>query len=483
VSEGSRYRFGPLERRGLIAGWRGGQISSVAGGLVLAVVALRHPDVPGVLVALGCVAGALAIACWPIAGRTAEEWLPSVVRFGISRDRRWRSSVPSLGRRHPAQTPDTDVRAGSYRGLSLLVASAPPTVASQGIGVVFDRLTASYTAVLALRGHGFALLSADEKERRVSGWSSVLSSLARQPSVIHRVQWVASALPDDGRAVRGYLTERSTLAEDTEARRSYGRLLAMAGADLCRHQVHLAVSIRGRRGGWRGQPGGGTRQACAVLWREVAALRRLLSDTDVALADALSPSDLAALFRSATENEPGHEGRPVSTDWPWPLATEARWDCLRADGTWHATYWIAEWPRIDVGPEFLAPLLLGGLRRRVSVVMEPLSPSLATRKVQQARTADAADRELRRRGGFLPTARRAKETELVERREAELAEGHASFRFSGYVTVSATGPEELQELCEATEQAAGQARLELRRLYGDQERAFSCSLPVGRGLD
>ena len=27
------------------------------------------------------------------------------------------------------------------------------------------------------------------------------------------------------------------------------------------------------------------------------------------------------------------------------------------DGTWHATYWVAEWPRTDVGPDFLGPLL------------------------------------------------------------------------------------------------------------------------------
>jgi len=155
---------------------------------------------------------------------------------------------------------------------------------------------------------------------------------------------------------------------------------------------------------------------------------------------------------------------------------------VRTDRVWHATYWIAEWPRIDVGPDFLAPLLLGPVRRCVSVVMEPISPSRATRQVEQARTADIADSELRRRGGFLSTARRAREAEIVVRREAELADGHASFRFSGYVTVSAGGAEALDEACQVTEQAAGQAHLELRRLYGDQGRALTCTLPLCRGL-
>ena len=114
--------------------------------------------------------------------------------------------------------------------------------------------------------------------------------------------------------------------------------------------------------------------------------------------------------------------------------------------------------------------------------MEPVSPSRATRQVEHARTADIADSELRRRGGFLSTARRARETEIVVRREAELADGHASFRFSGYVTVSATTADALENGCQLTEQAAGQAHLELRRLYGDQGRALLCTLPLCRGL-
>ncbi len=40
------------------------------------------------------------------------------------------------------------------------------------------------------------------------------------------------------------------------------------------------------------------------------------------------------------------------------MAVRPEWDAVRTDGTWHATYWIAEWPRIDVTPDFLGPLLL-----------------------------------------------------------------------------------------------------------------------------
>jgi hypothetical protein len=102
--------------------------------------------------------------------------------------------------------------------------------------------------------------------------------------------------------------------------------------------------------------------------------------------------------------------------------------------------------------------------------------------VAQARTADLADGELRRRGGFLVTARQVREKEGVEHRDTELADGHAQYRFSGYLSVTADTREELRDGCAAIEQAAGQARLELRRLYGEQDVAFSAVLPLGRGL-
>jgi hypothetical protein len=127
-------------------------------------------------------------------------------------------------------------------------------------------------------------------------------------------------------------------------------------------------------------------------------------------------------------------------------------------------------------------LLLNTVRSTFSVVMEPLGPDAAVRKVEASRTADLADAELRRRGGFMSTARHARESEVLARREHELAEGHASFRYSGFVTVSAPSDEELVASCDAMQHAAGQSRLMLRRLYGDQASGYTCTLPLCRGL-
>jgi hypothetical protein len=164
------------------------------------------------------------------------------------------------------------------------------------------------------------------------------------------------------------------------------------------------------------------------------------------------------------------------------MAMEEEWDVVHVDGLFHATFWVAEWPRLEVRSDFLAPLLLGAARATLSVVMEPLGPEQAVRKVEASRTADMADAELRRRSGFISTARHSRESEVLVRREAELADGHASFRYSGFITVSAPNQSELVTACDVVQHAASQSRLVIRRLYGDQAGAYTCTLPLGRGL-
>jgi len=268
-----------------------------------------------------------------------------------------------------------------------------------------------------------------------------------------------------------------------------------------RHRVLLALSVRMRRdaGPRSGSGSAGTDR----LLREVGLLHRLLGPADVGVEGVLSDRMVAGACRESfatmaeleqpevrsaaadlTSAGPGAGTTVVgrAPAWPWPVAMDVGWDALRTDGTWHATYWIAEWPRQDVAPDFLAPLLLAPVRRSLALVMEPVAPARAAREVARARTSDLADRELRRRGGFLVTARQNREREGVERRDVELADGHAQYRYSGYVTVTAETRDGLRDVCAATEQAASQSRIELRLLYGEQDVAFACTLPLARGL-
>jgi hypothetical protein len=342
---------------------------------------------------------------------------------------------------------------------------------------VHDRRGRTLTAALAVRGASFALLGTDEQDRRVGAWSSVLASLSRDGAAVRRVQWVAASFPDGGEAVRSYLGSAS-MPEPVSPRTaagvaSYSALLDDMDSRTRAHDVVLALQVR---------VGRSLEVGCASLAREVEALSRMLGDAEVEVDAVLGPDRLAHHLLRTSEPGPTAPGGAVPPGDPWPMAMEESWSTVRVDGMVHATFWVAEWPRIEVRSDFLAPLLLGTARCTVAVVMEPLGPDAAVRKVEASRTAAMADAELRRRGGFVSTARQSRESEVLARREAELAEGHASFRFSGYVTVSAPDEEDLAGAIDTVQHAAGQSRLVLRRLYGDQSSAYTCTLPLCRGL-
>jgi hypothetical protein len=452
AERGSRYRFGPRERGSALAGWRAGQIVTVAVGLVFGVLVLRwEPNALGVAAAFGILVTYGALATVPVAGRTGDEWLPVVVCWGARRS----------GLRGPGAG-----RIGALGGMRLLHADW------QDMGVVHDGAGRTLTAALSLRGGSFALLGADEQDRRVGSWASVLSSLAREGSPVQRLQWVAASFPDDGQELRSYVAAEAVSDAASVCTASYDALLTDMDSHTCAHDVVLALQVRLTRS---------VEVGCATLAREMGSLVRLLADADVQVESVLSVDDVAHQLLRTYERHAVSVGIAPAED-HWPMAMQETWSLVRVDGMVHATFWVAEWPRIEVRSDFLAPLLLGSARSTLAVVMEPLGPDTAVRKVEASRTADLADTELRRRGGFISTARHARESEVLARREAELAEGHASFRYSGYVTVSAESEEELVAACDVVQHAAGQSRLALRRLYGDQASAYTCTLPLCRGL-
>ena len=449
---GARYRFGPRERGGALGGWRAGQILTVALGLVVGVFVLRaQPNPAGIGVGVIILVACGAMATWPVSGRTGDQWLPVVTR--------WISRL-GFGRRR---------RMDWLGGLRLLA------IGPHDMGAVHDQRGRTLTAALSLRGQGFALLGPDEQDRRVAAWSSVLATLAREGSLIRRVQWVAASFPDQGHGVRNYLSAHTEADPASACVASYEALLSDMDVDACTHDVVLAVQVRVSKS---------VEIARTALQRELSSLTRLLADADVVVEGVLGEGDFADRLLRTYEPRPAPSDSTSTTSAgdPWPMAMEEEWARVRVDGMLHTTFWVAEWPRTEVRSDFLSPLLLGSVRATLSVVMEPLGPEKAIRKVEASRTADLADSELRRRSGFMSTARHSRESDVLARRESELADGHASFRYSGFITVSASTESELVAATDVVQHAASQARLVIRRLYGDQANAYTCTLPLARGL-
>lgn len=462
MAEPPRYRFGPRSTRGLLAGWSGGQLAVVALGALVALVALRSVGgAGGVLLALLAAAGGVAAAAWPVGGRPLATWAPTVGRYAARSLKEGRAPWQAAGRMR---------RQGPLARLALIEVEAE---GAQPLAVVADGEAATWSAVLGAGGDGFALLDEEGQAGAVAAWSGVLAAMASEAGGPHRLQWVARTWP----ATALFGAERPVAA--LPVAQAYRELLAEVPARLVEREVLLAVTVAAPRPLLSSERRCQASAAAADRLTGLArSLRSRLEEAGVFCEGPLRGEALAAAFARAHELRPG---LGIGT-WPWPLAVEAGWAALRTDATWHAVYWVAEWPRGEVGPAVLLPLLLGGGERRsVSLTMAPLAGGRAVRRAEHERTSAAADAELRQRHGFALTARARAEQEVAMAREAELAAGHSGYLFSGYVSLTAESEEALAKSCAAVEQAAALSQLELRRVYGAQEEAWCCTLPTGRG--
>ncbi|HVM02208.1 MAG TPA: SCO6880 family protein, partial [Acidimicrobiales bacterium] len=450
------------------------------------------PSGAGLGLAVGVLAAGAPLALGRVRGRAVDEWAPVVARWAgvvVLGRKEWRSSLPGLG-----LSPSTEWAEPPppLAGTTLLRARRPG--ATTAAAVVRDARAGAWTGVVACRSMPFGLLDAADQDRLADLWGHALAGVAQEASPVTRIAWVERALPSDSGALAAHLADHGVLGADHPARASYAQLVADAGPATQAHECFVAVSVGGRRARRAvAQAGGGDRGAAEVVLRELATLTDRLRQAEIDVEEVLGPRRLAGVLRGAFDpaaarplavrarRHPDRAG--ASGAGAWPLATRVEWDHYRTDSGLHATYWVAELPRRDVRAGFLSPLLVRTTAMRsVAVVAEPVPPSVAARAVEAAHASHVADEELRAKAGYLPSARRRRTHEDLLAREAELAAGHAEYRFSAFVTVSALDRTGLEAAGTEVENLAADAGLELRRLYGEQDVAFTYTLPLARGL-
>ncbi len=475
------YRFGPLERRGILGPVRVGQALLLVGGALCAIVVLdQAPSVGGAFVATVLLAAAMIVAVAPLGSRTLEEWLPVFSSFLVRR-KSFRSRLPARGLRE-AQAADQPI---PVRGLRIVEAS----YRGRQIGVISERAGKRLTAVLACRVVAFSLLDPEAQERRLSRWGLVLTGAANTP--IRRIQWIERTIPAQGDELARWLhAERDPAVplRGTPMIESYLELIGASARVTQEHEILVAVQVDARR--LRDRASDALEQA---LLEQTERLAQGLESAEVGVRGALSAGQLARALRTAFDPyahaeltalqlaDPKREGVPEES--AWPLGAREAWEHYRSDGAVHATFWIGGWPRVEVSPMFMEALLgRSSAVRTVAVTFEPIAPERSIREVEAAVTRDHADRALRRRFGQSETARQRQAQDSTMRREAELAAGHSEVRLSGFVTVSGRDPEDLRRACSEVLEHAARARLELHRMYGQQAEAFSFTLPLCRGL-
>jgi hypothetical protein len=489
---GSRltYRFGPLERRGILGPVRGEQAGVVACGVLVAIMMLNAaPSASGALLAIASFGAACTVALVPVGRRTVEEWVPLVAAFlgrRVTGRARFRSGAPRAGfaGRRTVEGPEPDVPP-QLHGVRIVEAR----YRDRPVGALSERGGRRLTAVLACRVVSFSLLDAEAQERRLARWGLVLAGAAN--TAVRRVQWIERTAPAQGDELARWLhAERDPAVplRGTPMIESYLELIGTTARVTQEHEILIAVQVDGRRVRDRGR-----NAITRALIEETERIAQGLEAAEVTVLGALGPGQLARALRTAFDPYARAELAALETADPdraglaeinaWPLATREAWDHYQSDGALHASYWIGGWPRVDVSPMFMDALLgRSSTVRTVAVTFEPIPPERSTRDVEAAVTRDRADRELRHRFGQSETARQRQAEDATARREAELAAGHAEVRLAGFVTVSGRDRDDLRRASADVLEHAARARLELHRMYGQQADAFTFTLPLCRGL-
>ncbi|MDR1188517.1 MAG: PrgI family protein [Bifidobacteriaceae bacterium] len=466
-------KFSRLPRRGVMLGLSGAQLGCVAAAALVAVAAL-YSGGAGALVWVSPAWGGLAgFALARVGGRKLVEWAPIAWRW---RRRVRRGQTVYLRRISKPRPAGTLALPGSAAALRQL--EDPAT----GAVMVHDPHAATLTAVIPVDHPGFTLLDPLDQERRVRAWSRVLAGCCRSGRIA-RLQVLERTLPDSGSALAGWWARRGT-DDGSWTARVYRELIERAGPASETHAVTVSAALDLKAAARAVKAaGGGMRGASQVLAQEVASLTAALRAADLNPGPPLQAEQLAAMLRSAYD--PAAAASPTTgadLGAAGPVAVRETWSGLRSDSGWHAVLWVSEWPRAQVDPGFLAPLLLSsGIRRSFSLTVEPLRADQAARDLRRKKTEHIADQAQRAKIGQIEDAAQQAEYRDVLQQEADLAEGHGVARYTGLTAVTADTPERLQAALAAVEQAAVQASCETRLLAGQQAQAFAAAaLPLAR---
>lgn len=514
-ARGTTYRFGPLERGGFMLGLRVPQLVGFVIAGAIGIGFLNLGGFGGLFLAFVVLGFAAMVLMVPLRGHTLEEWAPLTVRFLVgrwSKQTRFRAQLGQVGHvlgipegglepEEPEEPEDPKSSPSELAGIELLEGEMVAYDDAR-MGVIVERKARTYTAILACQGQAFGLLGEREQERRLADYGGVLAALARDDSPLRRLAWVERTLPADRDELAAYVMaakrEDATLEDPPDELVSYFQLLGRAPEVAEDHELLFVIQVDAMRASARRaikRFGGGDVGAMTLLATEVSQCVDLLEGAGVTVTGILTRRGAASAIRNGYDpwgrqerQRSAGDGLPETA--AGPMAREEEWSHLAADGALHCTMWVAEWPRIDVRALFLQPLLMETqTTRTVSMVMELVGPGRAMRQVERAATDAAADQAMRARIGQRTTQRQKLKEDSTERRERELADGHAEVRFAAYVTVSAQagegrgrGVDALEDAVSRVELQAKRAPLRLERMWGQQAEAFTFSLPLGRGL-
>lgn len=481
------YRLSPPDRTGWFLGLGGPQVVVLGSALVLGAIAVSYGAPLGLSATL--VLAAAVVSLGRLGGRPLVEWAPHALRWVRHRSSAtWFAPLPTLGsppRTTPVLPPPLDTQ----------VISAAPGPSGLEMAVVADSVASSCAASVRVSGRQFALVERGEQDALLSLWGEALAAFCREAASVVEVRWSEWAAPSGMEEQHAYLADHAIDDLSDPAVASYRELLRNAAPVATRHEVLVTVVVSCRRVRLEARHQRDRHGAAVeVLAEELRQLTRRLEAAGLSVSPPLSVGELCRALRVRLDPQVisvldrrsrslGDRAGLVAPADAGPLTATATRDHWEVDGSLHRAFWFSEWPRLDVGPSWMADLLLyGGAVRTVAMSYQPVPPRVSQRAILRQAAKLESDVDQRRRAGFRVGAHHRRASQAVEEREEELVAGFAELAYAGVIDVCAPDPATLDRACADVVQISAGCGIELRPLDRRHEQGVAACLPLARGL-
>ncbi|MGQ4376494.1 SCO6880 family protein [Streptomyces sp. SAS_267] len=476
-------KFPHRSRRGILLGLSLPQLILVSSMLTLLLMTVISTGLLGAVALTPLWAASGALVAIRRHGRSLIDWAPIVARYAHRR-----RTGQSLWLARPVTRPRQDGVLHLPGTAASLKVVTPGDSANQA-AAVHDPHQRTLTAIARVTSRAFALLDPATQNHNVTSWGRALAGIARTGHIA-TVQVLERTVPDSGDTLTRHWTQNGQ-PQTPVAGQIYSELVASAGPAAAPHESYLAISLdlkAARR--LISQAGGGLPGAFTVMEQTTASIAQAARNAGLQVTGWLTAREIAAVIRTAYApkalaalqqwSETGRaEADPAAAG---PVVQFEEYDRLATDSARHATYWVENWPRTEMGAGFLHGIMFTvGVRRSLSLIYVPQGLESALRDVQRKKAAIIADANERARRGQVDSEEDSVEYADVKTRERQLIAGHADVALTGLVTVTAETDALLDAACAQIETHAVTSGVDLRRLNYQQPEAFAlAALPLAR---
>lgn len=476
-------KFPHRSRRGILLGLSLPQLLLVSATLAVLLLTVIPTGLLGAVALAPLWAASGALVAIRRHGRSLIDWAPIVTRYAHRR-----RTGQTLWLARPVTRPRQD---GILHlpGTTASLKVVTPGDSANGAAAVHDPHQQTVTAIARVSSRAFALLDPATQNHNVSSWGRALAGIARTGHIA-TVQVLERTVPDSGDTLTRHWTHHGQ-PQTPVAGQIYSELVASAGPAAAPHETYLAISLdlkAARR--LISQAGGGLPGAFTVMEQTTASIAQAARNAGLQVTGWLTAREIAAVIRTAYDpaalaalqqwSETGRaEADPAAAG---PVVQVEEYDRLATDSARHATYWVENWPRTEMGAGFLHGIMFtAGVRRSLSLIYVPQALESALRDVQRRKAAIIADANERSRRGQVDSEEDSVEYADVKQRERQLIAGHADVALTGLVTVTADTDALLDAACAQIETHAVTSGVDLRRLNYQQPDAFTLgALPLAR---